>query len=79
MKTSNDEINFEELFSLLSEPVEIKKNKKQTIINNLFGTQEYSKPVTYINSDDFYIELYNYYHKGGYTTIIAKYITEIFG
>lgn len=78
MNTSRDEINLEEMFSLLSEPVDIKKNKKQTIINNLFGTQEKYKPVTYINSDDFYTELYNYYHKGGYATIITTYITEIF-
>lgn len=72
------EENFFSDLGNLGEPTHIKKNKKITIINNIFGNTEYSKPVTYINTDDFYIELYNYYYKGGYNTILATYITEIF-
>ena len=48
------------------------------IINNIFGRKKDEiKPKLYINNDDFFKDLYNYYYYGGYFTIITTYITEI--
>lgn len=51
--------------------------KTETIVNNLFGENKDKERNLYIDGDDFFIDLYEYYCSGGYTTIMLSNIIDI--
>jgi autophagy-related protein 9 len=50
--------------------------KKNNFVNNIFGYNNSIKNK-HINTDQFYSDVYDYYYRGGYYTIITSSITEI--
>lgn len=55
-----------------------KMKKRNTYVSNIFGGNKEVKIEPYINTDKFYNDMYEYYSKGGFWTIIMSDITEIF-
>jgi autophagy-related protein 9 len=76
---TNDVVNFEELLYLGGDNLKKKSPSKLTkIFNNIFGGEKQKKlPKNFLNNDNFFKDLYEYYYQGGYFTIIMTYITEI--
>ena len=67
--------NESELFIQLGYAADLKKER--TIFNNIFGGNKSNEKVSYLNTDEFFIDVYEYYYKGGIWTIIVSDITEI--
>ena len=67
-----------ELLLQLGGAIHLKEEKKErTIFNNIFGGNKNNEKVSYLNTDEFFIDIYDYYYKGGFCTIIVSEITEI--
>ena len=49
--------------------------KEKSIFDNIFGSV--IKTVNYFNSDIFYSDVYDYFHKGGFMSIVLSGITDI--
>ena len=54
--------NESELFIQLGYAADLKKER--TIFNNIFGGNKSNEKVSYLNTDEFFIDIYEYYYKG---------------